>query len=275
VAHLPELGDVKTKIKYIYLNPVEAGLVDSIDDYAGFNTWQAFLTCEPSVDACIEVRVRYYYKRALKRLPANNVLDPIADAEFLAHLKEQKVQTGRINIVSEEVLKIQPFAFLKRFGITDAAEIEKIRQEIVTSIRQREAELRAERAKAQQPVVGPKQLQLTKVMREHHPKERRPRVSIICANDEVRHELEDIETSILKRCSELRVQAIAGEQVEWPAGVFIPWLPSKETPIRGARASRLESATATGTATGVGVTAEVAAPADATPVAEVVPVKRE
>lgn len=173
------------------------------------------------------------------------------------------------------MLKIQPFAFLKRFGITDAVEIQRFRQEIVTSIRQRESELRAERAKAQQSVVGPKQLQLTEFMREHHPKERRPRVSIICANDEVRHELEEIESSILKKCSALTGQAIAGQQVEWPAGTFIPWLPSKATLARGAQASRLTPTWRTGP--GGGVTAAVAAAteAEAAPVAEIIPVKRE
>lgn len=228
VAHLPEKEDAIKKVIYIYCNPAEAGLVDSIDEYTGFNTWKAFLTCPPDINACVEENVRYYFKRALKRLPANNVLDPFSDRQYLAHLKDQPVQTGRVNIVSEEVLRIRPFAFLEPYGITDPKEIEEIRLRIKTEVYKREATLKAERAAAGRPALGVERLQLSEFMKAHTPKEHRPKISVICENPLVRGITLIKEHDILERCRDLRKLAEAGDLVTWPHGVFVPWRPPSD-----------------------------------------------
>jgi len=243
IAELPEYKDALEKVCYIYLNPAEAGLVDSIDEYPGFTTWQAFLTCPADVDACVEEKVRYYFKRALKRLPASNTLDPYADIEYLHHLKQQEVRTGRVNIVSEEVLQIKPFAFLKRFGITAPEEVAAFREEVKRRVYTREAELRAERAAQNRPVIGAERLRRSEYMQEHTPKERRPKVAIITGNAELRATKLAAQTAVFEECRSLRKLAIEGEQVEWPEKVYIPWLPPRRSRDKnGGAASALKKA---------------------------------
>jgi len=270
VAHIPILRDNIRKIIYIYSNPASAGLVDSIDDYPGFNTWKLFLECEPDVNACIEIPVRYYYKRALTQLPRNHRLSVQEDQEFLAALREQPVQTGRVNIVSEEVLRIRPFAFLKAFGITDPKEVQKYKDEIITGVREREAELRAERAAAGKGVVGRARLANSQFMKPHTPKERKPRVSVICSDEEVKKSELAKERTVHDLCDEIRIKAIkakADEVIVWPKHVFIPWLPPRNR-------DRDTGAAAAASATTV-TTAPRAAAEAANKVAEVDPAQRE
>jgi hypothetical protein len=264
VAHIPELVDNIRKIIYIYANPAAAGLVDSIDDYPGFNTWKLFLECEPDVDACYEIRVRYYYKKGLTRLPRGNRLSPLEDIEFLAGMREQPVQTGRVNIVSEEILRVKPFAFLKAFGITDREEVQRYKDEIIEGVRKVEAELRAKRAAEGKQVVGSARLASAQFMRPHQPKEKKPRVSVICENKDVKSARLLLEREASEMCDELRIRAIAakeGDVIVWPANMFIPWLPprSKDAKVTGG---------SSGPAT---PKAGAAAPV----VVEVIPVKRE
>jgi hypothetical protein len=229
IAQIPLLKDQKRKIVYIYSNPAAAGLVDSIDEFPGFSSWKAFLTCAPDVDAYVEENVRHYFKRALKRLPASNTLDSYEDLNYLTHLRAQEVRTGKVNIVSEEVLKIYPFAFLKQYGITDPAEIEAIREEIKQAVYAKEAQLRAERAAQEMPVIGVERLQRSPYMKPHTPKLKLPHISFICSDEELLSQKLAEQSATIKGAKALRAEAIdaarEGSPVTWPKGVYIPWLP--------------------------------------------------
>ena len=54
------LEDAIERVVYIYCNPSNAGLCDSIEQYPGLSSWSAFRDCAPSLDAEVEIEARWY-----------------------------------------------------------------------------------------------------------------------------------------------------------------------------------------------------------------------
>jgi len=224
VMHIPLLRDILKKICYIYGNPVVAGLVDSIDDYPGLNSWKAFLECEPRVDACVRIRTRFYRQKALKTLPAlpeDGVLSAEEDLERVQQLRA--ISKG----VEQEEIVVYPFAWLALFNITDPAQILRVKNLIVRRVRQKEAKLRAQRAQSGQRVMGAERLKRAQYMGEMIPKKRHRQVSVSCSDTPLRVKLIKFRKKLQEECKALYRLARKGEIVQWPDGVFIPWLPTR------------------------------------------------
>jgi hypothetical protein len=81
VFFMAQVQDAIQRIVYLFLNPAKAGLVATIDDYPGLNTWHAFKTCEPSVDALggALVHCRFSSHSLTRALPANSQSNPQLD----------------------------------------------------------------------------------------------------------------------------------------------------------------------------------------------------
>jgi len=122
------------RIVYTYLNPVRAGLVRSIDDYKGCNTWKEFLSVPPDVNATVEWKASWVLATDLTPLSRPNPSVP--EERALISLIEKQASSRERNTV-----KIMPFKWLEAFRITNPVEIEKIRQRIISEVRQEEARL--------------------------------------------------------------------------------------------------------------------------------------
>jgi hypothetical protein len=218
VAILPQLEDVIARLVYIFCNPTKAGLVDSIDEYPGLNSWHAFKTCEPSVDATVSIPVRCYHKAAIPRLPEGDSLTEEEDKRFVSYLR-------RSEDVFEHDLVIKPLAWLKPFGITDPKRIEAVRARVIKLVYEQEAKFRKERTR---PVIGAHGLRRQSYSQPHTPAKRQRKIFVICKDPEVRRRIISFVRQIAEKCRRCYEDLKQGLPVVWPEGVFIPWLPPKE-----------------------------------------------
>lgn len=221
VIKLAELDDAIKRVVYMFLNPVAAGLVESIDQYPGLNTWNAFTTCEPSVDAQVSVKAYWTRVSGLEPLPEGDRLSPANDAAMARRLRESK-KTEECELV------VKPLAWLRVYGITDPQKIEQVRQRIISEVRAEEARLAKERLEAGTGVLGPERLRQQQYFRPHTPKKKERNIFVICGNDSLRATIIQTFEDIFATCRKCYQILKAGGTVdEWPPGTFIPWLPPR------------------------------------------------
>jgi hypothetical protein len=217
VAKVATLDDTIARIAYIYCNPSNASLSDSIEEYPGINSWSAFLTCEPSIDAQVVIDARWYPVSEVPQLPSRS-LSPKQDDRLFQEL-----------VASEEALQhpivIKPFKWLEVFGVSEPLEIEKIRQKIIAQVRETERANAEARQAAGKRCVPRAVLLREPYMKPHTPKKKERKIYLICGNREQRLELLETFRQIFARCRECYRKAKEGLWVEWPPGTFTPWFP--------------------------------------------------
>lgn len=208
-----------TRVVYMFLNPVEAGLADSIDEYCGLSTWHEFISCPPDVSATVTKEVMWYPTEALPLLPKGRSLTPAQDQAMVRQMEAS-------GLGEPHTLTITPLGWLKPFGITDPEEIEKIRHTVIRRVREREAELRHERQKNHQRVMPVSRLVRQPYLAPHTPCPRERNIFLICSDPLERVQRLRHYTAVGKESQDATRRAKKGEKnVSWPKGVFIPWLP--------------------------------------------------
>ena len=217
VAKVATLDDVINRIVYIYCNPSNASLCDSIEEYPGINSWSAFLQCEPRVDAEVVVDARWYPVSEIPKLPARS-LSPKQDARIHQEL------LGSEKALSHPII-IKPFKWLEFFGIIEAEKIERIRRKIINRVRENERGNAEARRAAGKRSVPRSVLVREPYMKPHTPKKKERKIYLICSDRELRVELLEQFQQILDRCRECYRKAKEGLRVEWPPGTFTPWFP--------------------------------------------------
>jgi hypothetical protein len=221
VALIAELEDAIKRLIYLFLNPVRAGLVASIDHYPGLTTWSAFKTSEASVDAQVVFKAKWTPVSALAPLPESHRLSPANDKAMAKRLGEAE---GTL----EYDLVVQPLKWLEAYGVTDPVEVEAIRQRIVSAVYAEEAAIAKERLETGQGVIGAERLKQQKYMASHIPEKKERRIFVICGNDERRPGIIASFQEIFRKCRDCYEALKKGLPHEWPPGTFIPWLPPKE-----------------------------------------------
>jgi hypothetical protein len=176
VAKIATLDDTIARIAYIYCNPSNASLSDSIEEYPGINSWSAFLTCEPSIDAQVVIDARWYPVSEVPQLTSRS-LSPKQDDRLFQEL-----------VASEEALQhpivIKPFKWLEVFGVSEPLEIEKIRQKIIAQVRETERANAEARQAAGKRCVPRAVLLREPYMKPHTPKKKERKIYLICGNRE-------------------------------------------------------------------------------------------
>lgn len=218
VFKIATLEDAIKRVIYIYCNPSNAALCDSIDEYPGLSSWAAFRECAPSCDAEVEVDARWYPVSELPQIPLEGRLNPKQDAALYRELR-----------ASDKALKhpiiFRPFKWLETYGVTDPNEIEKIRQRIIAGVRDKERENAIARVQSNRASVPRVALQNEPYLKPHTPKKKERKIFLICSDQELRLALLESFRLIKSRCKECYRNAKAGVRVEWPPGTFTPWFP--------------------------------------------------
>ena len=218
VIQIENLEDVINRIVYVFCNPSKAGLVDSIDEYPGFSSWKAFRECKADVDAEVVLKSPWHPVAGIPELPPSRVLSRAEDNKVAGQLCSSELAVAH-------TLVIKPLAWLKLYDVTDPAEVERIREIIISRVRQQEASYRAERAKAHKSTMGPVRLSQEPCMKPHVPREKTRKIFLICANRAKRIELLDFYSNIFAICRSSYEAVKQGIERVWPPGTFIPWLP--------------------------------------------------
>lgn len=122
------------KLAYVYSNPAEANIADSIDDYAGFSSWKMFLS-----GGC---------KLEQKRL-CRTLLPYIGTGSVSIDTQQKLINELDRNALESNAFVLSPYAFTKSFQVehTEA----EIKEMIVSRVRAREEEFRKLRRK---PVIN-------------------------------------------------------------------------------------------------------------------------
>lgn len=215
---VPDLEDSISRLVYIFTNPTKAGMVDTIDEYPGLSSWNAFVSCPASLDAEVRTPVHWYPVAALPLIPRSGHL---TDNEASRLCEQIALSTERV----EAELVVKPFAWLAPYGVSDPTQIEAIRQRVISGVRELEAQYRAARAEKNQTAIGAKRLRLARYMEPHTPKRRDRKIFLICSNKEARIKFLGYFRDIFSKCRECYELAKSGATAIWPPGTFIPWLP--------------------------------------------------
>jgi hypothetical protein len=147
---------LKARMAYLYCNPQKAHLVESIDHYPGFSTWDLLISGNT--------------KRTTQetRYPIEMYLE-------LAEVKRSRYPIMP-KIAANEELHIDMAAALEVFGIDESEEIAHFHERVIDSVRSNEAELIRQRIKEGIKVIGKQALIAASPLKEHNPKKRQPRM---------------------------------------------------------------------------------------------------
>ena len=197
------------RIVYAYLNPVRAGLVRSIDDFRGCNTWHEFLSVPADVNAFIEKEVPWVLATDIE--PLSQINPSFSEERSLIEMigeRAAKRQTHKV--------KIMPFKWLEAFKVVEPAEIEKIRQQIIAQVRDTESKLAPKKDPA-------RKIEGYVVADTYVPRKKGRKVFMYGSTKEIRCEYLNIFVSFLgqcARCYELMKQG--APHIPWPPECFRP-----------------------------------------------------
>lgn len=209
IGEVIDLEAAINRIVYAFLNPVRAGLVQTIDDYKGCNTWREFLSVPADVNARVEKEVPWIKATDLAPFSREN---PSLEEEHRAiHAIKRATQSRQTH-----TLTIMPFKWLQAFGITDPKQVEGIRQRIINRVRQGESEIAAKR----KPL---NRLEGFVVTDAYIPTKKERHIFVYASSKETRcdylREYQDI-IDRCDRCYELMKQG--ARVIDWPPECFVP-----------------------------------------------------
>lgn len=198
------------KVSYIYLNPAEAGLVDSVTQYPNFSTWTAF---RGGVKEFSCPRVNRYL---ISPLPEGYM----SLKEIKKYSKELKEKTRfRDTLIIEPEAAFEVLNQLEEDSLT----FEDYKRKVTGEVLRREQELREKRIKENKSVLGKEQLILQSIYKEHTPKKHGKRM--ICISSDISLRVQYIKSfrAWVRKCREVYSNWCEGNMaIPWPPGFYPP-----------------------------------------------------
>lgn len=223
LAQILDPDKMTQRIAYLYANPAKADLVETISDYPGLSTWDAFNAVGKKIDGSTKRLVPWI------RLPNIKVLPSLSISRLEDTLKTSILKKSAL--LSHE-LELQPNAWMKAFGFKTDLDAEDYFQKICSSIDQMEMNAALVRTEQGKTVVGKRRLREQSILKRHTPQKRERRIYVFTTLNELRI---DFIRSMKEFCLECRECYLAwknGNQfVSWPPGAFRPMAPPLATAI--------------------------------------------
>ena len=203
----PVILDVEKAIEqtaYIYTNPQESNLTDTIEQYPGLSSWKMFITGNYILKA---KRIR---RTDIKQLNRTNLT--LYDYNRLA------IELIR-DSEEENVFILTPYAWFKSFD-TDLTQ-DEAKERIIARVREKEQEFRSTR---KTPVVGAYKLQTQDMTIAHTPKKFGKRMICLSSYKELRISYIAFFRSLCSEASSLyqQVKNRVRNIFELPPGMFAP-----------------------------------------------------
>ena len=120
----PLIEDLETamqKITYIYENPSKDGMTQNIDLYPGVNSWRQFSKLTLKKSSKQRYETRHIPRDAFSQLPSKLLLDK----------DYQRLRRKLIHKKRKNYFDIDCNSWMRRFGITDRLEMDRINQRII------------------------------------------------------------------------------------------------------------------------------------------------
>jgi len=157
------LDDAIEKFIYLYTNPAQANLIESISSYPGFSTWRMLFTRETTETVP-------WIQRPMIEPLSSPALSRKQDLALTAHLTEVAQENS--------TLVLSPDDWLECFGVSQH-ETERYRWKILEGVRQKEEELTRNR---QYKVLGEEALRRQPINKPFSPKKFSRRMWCICCD---------------------------------------------------------------------------------------------
>lgn len=194
--------DVIEKIKYIYANPAQSCLVNSIDEYPGVSSWQMYKTGQ-FVKQTKWIN-RSCIRRSVKTLPPH----------------QRDVYSKELESIAYEshTFVLSPNAWAEVFGLKEV-----IKEEIERGVLEIEKALREERDKRQRKVFGRLNLIAQRIDCIFTPKKFGKRMWCICRDVEKRVGFIAFIKDLRARAKEVYQRWSRGDfSIPFPLGLFAP-----------------------------------------------------
>lgn len=205
--------DVIDRLGYLYANPAEADMVETIGDYPGLSSWVAFEETPNQVEA--GTTSEHFWISAASIPTVTNGITPHKDQS----IAQQMIQNAR----AKHELTVEPNAWMRCFDIEDS-EVAETKDLIKGQIKQREDIAHKNRILRKTRVVGAAKLKLkSPSIQGHKPKKKERKIFVICRNVSLRARIISQFKEFCAECAECyRRWRERAEHVVWPPGAFVP-----------------------------------------------------
>lgn len=212
VAHIADKDAALDRISYFYANPAQDNLVETIDDFPGYSSWEIFNRFSQKSVRAKSVEVRPWIRLPSIPLAPDRVLTPKQDMALVQTIVESNKDNHK--------LVRYPNAWMKVFGVTEPEKVKELNQEILKRVREREKEAKSIRTK---PVMGKAKMCYQPILKPHTPKKRDRKIYVITSINELRMRLIAEFKEFSEECRRCYHQMRLGNfNVRWPLGAFKP-----------------------------------------------------
>ena len=201
------------RIVYLYSNPAKANLVESIKEYPGVSSWDAYSEVKDTLDAQLVVECPYIPEKRIS--PLNNKT-PETYEEELQTLVQKKIP-----------LVLKPNLWMKSFGIAADQDVANINQQILERLRGNEKTIRDERKLRDKKVISRRELiNQAPTTSGWKPKTKERRIHFLSSCKEMRIEFIEYYESFCNKCRQVYEEWKKGTPpINWPSEAYLPQPP--------------------------------------------------
>jgi REP element-mobilizing transposase RayT len=217
-----DLESAKQRVAYIYANPARANLVNSINDYPGLSSYEAFKAAEPRIDYEYKEEVPWIRAPMITRLPCKG-LSFVQDKYYTDKLLKKAKNSEKHELI------ICPNAWMKCFGISSPEEIKAEREHIERILKEYESEALEKRQAKGWKVKGAIKLAEEAIdVDRYEPKGPVIRIFVYAACKKIRQKMICQYDLFCQLCVECYKRWKVGDYtVMWPPGAFLPAMPPR------------------------------------------------
>jgi hypothetical protein len=218
VAEIADFESAIERISYLYANPAQDNLVESIEQFPGYVSWRDFQRCKTSLTQETKAIFPWVRLPSIQRLNSPK-LSLSQDGNLVKVLKERNKGT-------QHELVRRPNEWMRCFGINQDSDVSEANDKIIKRLRDRESRAREDREAAGKKVLGAGKLLSTPIMMDHEPKKHSRKIFLLSTINELRIQMIKDFKSFCDECRECYLSWRKGDfTVEWPPGAFKPPMP--------------------------------------------------
>jgi hypothetical protein len=202
------------RIAYFYANPAQDNLVDSIDKFPGYSSWNEFFKSNKTLNYDTKETVPWIRLPSIPKLdyPALTIQEDLKVTKLLKKLNK-----------SDNLLIRKPHLWLKVFGVTSDSEVTESYERIIRLIREREDKAREKRKSEGKSVLGADALCGQEILKPHKPKKKDRRIFVLTFVNELRMSFIEEYKHYCEKCTECFDSWRKGNYfIDWPPGAFKP-----------------------------------------------------
>ncbi|MEZ4752774.1 MAG: hypothetical protein R3A13_00445 [Bdellovibrionota bacterium] len=217
VIEIAGVDEAISRIAYLYANPAQDNLEESIEKFPGCSSYREFRKLENKLDASISKKCPWIRLPSVKKLK-RTILTKAEDRKLVLRLRNKNRK--------QHLLVRRPNAWMSAFGISDDTEVKVNNDKMLELLHHLEREAAKLREFDKKPVMGAKKLQEQSLMKPHKPKKKSVKVFIYCHCNKLRKEAIKAFDDFCDKCRRCYLEWKRGNfNVEWPPGAFKPPLP--------------------------------------------------